>query len=425
MKTKIILLFFSFQITLLNAQQQNSSFEKLVNQEFGTLLESLLVDGKLDNNSAKAYLETVYGYNTEVINYLQNVDFSPQLNSLNPKNISTLQYVELLNSSLLSAIPNQKFQQLSQNISDGLMFYNGIYDITQGNITDNAIGVGAKIFDFFAWAKETNREWKVINEKIKEITPTLTKLNKVSTNYKKLKLLEDFSSDQNWAINKNPPITKHSSHVITTNYSDIKNNRLYITSENYKGDLLGFTKEVIYDRARFFKNKERFDFSKDFRLCMDIKLDFEDQDRFYIYIGKGLVIEVWKQPRFIALITPLCYSVSNEFGVLDLGDGCKPKKEIKNFDKEKGTYLISRYYGEQISYDNKKFEISFDEPVKLEIIKKGDIFTARLANPEFPPQTITSWNVNYFPDKYYLGFKLKAMNKKAAVEIHQVELEHL
>ncbi|SDG05193.1 hypothetical protein [Epilithonimonas hungarica] len=212
MRIKITFLWFFCNVIFFTAQQ-NNNFEKLVNEEFGTLLESLLVDGKLDNDNAKAYLATVYRYNSDVNDYLQNADFSTNLNSINSTDLNTLQYVELVNSSLLGAVPNQKFQQLSQNISDGLMFYNGIYDITQGNITNNAIGVGFKIFDFFSDLNRMIKEEEKLKEKIKIITPTLGKLSKNNINSPKLKIVEDFSSADNWNLNKEPVFTKYSTLI--------------------------------------------------------------------------------------------------------------------------------------------------------------------------------------------------------------------
>ncbi|MFC4688471.1 MAG: hypothetical protein BGO86_00830 [Chryseobacterium sp. 36-9] len=432
MRTKITFLWFFCNLIFFNAQQ-NSNFEKLVNEEFGTLLESLLVDGKLDNDNAKAYLATVYGYNTDVNDYLQNADFSTNLNSINSTNLNTLQYVELVNSSLLNAIPNQKFQQISQNISDGLMFYNGIYDVTQGNITSNAIGMGIKIFDFFTMLHEGNKQWKLINQKIKNITPTLTKLNASTLPYTKLKIIDDFSSGRNWAITTNPPLSNYSTYIITTNLTEIKDNYLTISTKNYNsGDWfnLGISKEVIYKKARFYKNLEKFDFSKDFKMTLDVKLNINvlKNDRFLIHIGKGVQFEIWKHPsNTITFVTPIGYDITNEFGVLSTtAEGTTLEKKDKIWDKNKGIYLLSRSYGEQLSFDARKYlDKNFNEVVQIQIEKKGNIFTCRLNDKDFSEYFVTARNVNYFPDKYYLGFEILATNQKASVEIHRLELEHL
>jgi len=426
MRTKITFLWFFCNAIFFSAQQ-NNNFEKLVNEEFGTLLESLLVDGKLDNDNAKAYLATVYGYNTDVNNYLQNANFSKNLNSINSTNLNTLQYVELVNSSLLNAIPNQKFQQLSQNISDGLMFYNGIYDITQGNITNNAIGMGVKVFDFFSDLNRMLKEEEKLKEKIKIITPTLEKLSKNNINSPKLKITEDFSSADNWNVNKEPAFTKYSTYIITTNYTEIKDNHLNITSQNYNSRdwlNLGISKEVVYEKARLFRNVSKFDFSKDFRITMDLKIDLNtENDVFYIYIGKGYYISIQKYNKWVLFGTPAAYDVTYDYGRLE--NLYPRKKEIKDFDKAKGIYRYSGLGGESVTYEHKKIpEIDFNGILTLEIIKKGSKFSGKLLN-DHSGSEFTVDNITYFPDKYYLGFKLKALNKNAKVEIHRLELEHL
>lgn len=428
MKTKITTVLLFCNLVFTSAQQQNNSFENLINQEYGTLLESLLIDGKLNNNNAKIYLEAVYGYNLDINNYLQNADFSSQLNSLNGKKLNTVEYIEKVNSSLLSSIPNDKFQELSQNIQDGLMFYNGVYDITQGNLSSNALGVGFKVFDFFSTMNKMMKEDEIILEKVKNITPTLDKLNKASSRYKKLKLVEDFSSNKNWNISKAPPFVKYSKHITTTNYTDIKNKCLTITTQNYNsGDWLGLgiSKEVVYKKARLFRNNEKFDFSKDFSLTMDIKFNFDkENDVFVLYIGKGFFMDVKRYKKYTYFMASSGTGITKEYGELEaLYD--KEKKEIKDYNKAKGIYKYSGPYGESVTYEYKKNPtINFNDILTIKIVKKGNTFTGTLVNDtsgvEFKVE-----NVTFFPDKYYLGFKLKSYNKNAEVEIHRLELEHL
>ncbi|MBK6381418.1 MAG: hypothetical protein IPF72_17780 [Chitinophagaceae bacterium] len=60
-----------FFCTTLKAQDNTIKFENIVNEQFGTLLESLLTNGKIDEANAKTYLETVFGYNRSVTGFYE------------------------------------------------------------------------------------------------------------------------------------------------------------------------------------------------------------------------------------------------------------------------------------------------------------------------------------------------------------------
>ncbi|RWU05032.1 hypothetical protein [Pedobacter chitinilyticus] len=59
--TLAIILFLCLNVNVWAQDYNKIKFENVVNEQFGTLLESLLKDGKLDETSAKTYLETVFG----------------------------------------------------------------------------------------------------------------------------------------------------------------------------------------------------------------------------------------------------------------------------------------------------------------------------------------------------------------------------
>ena len=58
---------------------------------------------------------------------------------------------------------------------------------------------------------------------------------------------------------------------------------------------------------------------------------------------------------------------------------------------------------------------------KISIMKKGQTFTCKINDL---PYELSS-EVSFFPDKYYLGFLVNSINKKAVVQIQKIELEHL
>ena len=64
------------------AQENSIKLEKVVNEQFGTLLESLLKNGKIDETAAKTYLETVFGYDEGVSSYLQMSNLSDQIKNM-------------------------------------------------------------------------------------------------------------------------------------------------------------------------------------------------------------------------------------------------------------------------------------------------------------------------------------------------------
>ena len=79
---KNIILIFTILLSLTGWAQDKITLDKVLNEQFGTLLETLLKDGKIDETNAKTYLETVFGYDEEVSKYLQTSDFVKQFGSL-------------------------------------------------------------------------------------------------------------------------------------------------------------------------------------------------------------------------------------------------------------------------------------------------------------------------------------------------------
>lgn len=140
------------------AQDNTIKFEDIVNEQFGTLLESLLVNGKIDENNAKSYLETVFGYDESVSSYLQTADFTQHLNSVKQGNLSFDNYVKQINSFLLTFVPESHKADLMNNIQNQMLINNIIGEVKNGQIGIQTVNL---IHDII----ESNREWKV--EKIK------------------------------------------------------------------------------------------------------------------------------------------------------------------------------------------------------------------------------------------------------------------
>ena len=117
---KLFLLFITcfliaWSCTFVNAQENTIKIERIVNEQFGTLLESLLTDGKIDELNAKAYLETVFGYDESVSNYLKTVSLTQQISNLQQGSMSFDTYIETLGSNLFDLIPESYRQKLLSN----------------------------------------------------------------------------------------------------------------------------------------------------------------------------------------------------------------------------------------------------------------------------------------------------------------------
>ena len=155
----------------------------------------------------------------------------------------------------------------------------------------------------------------------------------------------------------------------------------------------------MFYTMRTFKNKERFDFSKDFQL--DIYFDIPDKTRITglgILIGKSFQVElVSTGGSNLKISTPSKYKITEQYGFLRSGDWpCNKINEKVTKDKLSTT----------------------DGHYKITIVKRGLTFTC-LANGE---DIKTGSDVSYFPDKYFLGFKQAGTDD---VTIRKVEMKHL
>ncbi|MBK9485076.1 MAG: hypothetical protein IPO01_07625 [Chitinophagaceae bacterium] len=384
-----------FFCTTLKAQDNTIKFENIVNEQFGTLLESLLTNGKIDEANAKTYLETVFGYNRSVTGFLRTADLSQKIQSIGGGNLSTDSYVTKLNEGLLSLIPEDMKRKMLEN-----PYYRGTLignELRSGYISEQSIEF---ITDIFQEIRDEKKRSQAIRAKFEELTPKLNTLKSpdgsfIATNKKKLEY--HHFSENDWTIYKDIP-KKQSSNA----YNSLEN------SVSISGDALVLSNNIprMHDHALFmfytmrtFKNKERFDFSKDFQL--DIYFDIPDKTRITglgILIGKSFQVElVSTGGSNLKISTPSKYKITEQYGFLRSGDW--PYNKIN----------------EKVTKDKLS---TTDGHYKITIVKRGLTFTC-LANGE---DIKTGSDVTYFPDKYFLGFKQAGTDD---ITIRKVEMKHL
>lgn len=415
--------------TTLNAQQKDIKLENIVNEQFGTLLESLLKEGKIDQTNAQSYLETVFGYDDTVNNYLQTNNFSQQFMAMKQNystKLTTEGLLSQLNSSLISFIPTNKQQAFTQQMEVNMLTIGTMNELSSGTIGTNTVSLATMLLRASKESKEERLRREAIAQKIAAITPTLTKLNANTKPYTKLKIIDEVDSNTNWNTNSNPPVREDSQFRYTGNASYLTNGALKISTENYVTKVFNSDKDTKFETTKSYKNTEKFDFSKDFTMSLYFKLDIKPHQSAVIEIGKGYNVKLQRQQGTFLVSTPINYTATDKYGVLQ-DDNNSLKSEVLVKD-EKGRYSLTKgtFNRYCIGIREKKIpEINFDDILKLTITKKGNVFTCKLNDL---PVEMTSV-VSYFPNKYYLGFLLKNEvpmgGKKSFIEIHKLELQHL
>lgn len=438
---KFVTLFTILLHSLIFAQNNNIKFENVVNEQFGTLLESLLTNGKIDEVNAKNYLEAVFNYDDDVNNYLNTNNFTQQFNSFKQtgaSKLSTDAFIAQLNSSLISFIPAEKQQAFAQFMQGQMMIEGSFNELTSGKIGVNSVSLASGIIDGIGDAKKERLKKEAIAQKLAVITPTLDKVKK-NDNYKKIKIIEEFSKYDNWILNSNPSILREDiQNRFTINTSKIEGGVLKIASDNYVPAVSKIDKDTKYEVSRYYKNKGKFDFSKDFTMNLYLSVG-EKTDLFSIVIGRGYYINIRPNinGEFTNIASPNGYFTSDKFGVLNYfgigADGFFRKDEnaidkviYSNKERKVGTG-VSKNYGNYIGFRNKNnTDLDFSKSiVKITISKVGNIFTCKLNDVQ---DLQISNEIKYFPDKYFLGFLVNGAplsGKKGLLNIHKVELEHL
>lgn len=421
MKLKKLLSIVCFTCTIvLQAQQSKIKFENVVSEQFGTLLESLLVDGKINEAAATAYLETIFGFDETIGQQLQSTNLSKKINAFQPGNLSTDQVVDQLNKLLLTLIPESQKEDMMNNIQNQLMLNNVVGEIKSGQVGMHSINLINDII-------QSNREWKKermmndeIAKKLEVITPTLKKLNATNSSYKKLHVIDEVDSGNNWISSYNPPelvMTRDVNKMERKTTNSVKLEDGYITLHDNYGPS-NTPQHLIFDELRCYKNIEKFDFSKDFSMNLQFKISDGSGTLLVINIGKGYKIFITRNVGSkgnIQVGVQDEYRVTEKYGILKSSE--KLDKEKKKLSRNYG-YIADYTIGNSIwFYDKTKF----DEVLNVNITKIGTVFTLKFL--DYPVEVKTE--VNYFPDKYYLGFKTESKTNKATTEIHRLELKHL
>lgn len=427
MKLKKLLSIACFTCSLVAyAQEDKITLDKVLNEQFGTLLETFLKDGKIDETNAKTYLETVFGYDEEVSKYLQTSDFVKQFGSLKQSGFgkaSTDNLISQLNSSLISFIPAEKQKAFMQHMEAQMLINNSLSEITSGKIGSNTLELTANIIQGSKDAKIERQKKEAIAKKLEAITPTLTKLNSNPKAYNKLKIVDEVDSEKNWVVNSNPAVVEDNQFRYTSNASAFVDGGLKISAENYKAAVFNWDKDTKFEMTKFYKNPEKFDFSKDFKMNLYFKIENRSLQTVAIQIGKSYTVYLRRQEKYMSISTPLQYKVTDKYGILEPDNG-KIKSEVLKADEQKRFALSKDWLnGMNLGMREKKLpEINFEGILKLTITKKGTIFTCTFN--DLPVEMSTE--INYFPDKYFLGFLvLNNLSKKPNMEIHKLELEHL
>lgn len=437
--------------TALSPNTTNGAAESQLDQQYSTLLESLTTNGTITESNAKAYLEALFGYDENVSNYLTGVNLANQINNISSGTLSTEQFMTSLSNSLVSVMPPQQQQmyhaqmlgtQIGSELRNGQLSANSVNELTN-MATDLAVGIGQGIQE----NTERKQREAVIKQKIETITPTLDKLNSATKEYAKLKITDEVESDKNWVTNSNPPVLWQESYqtqgnmltitTVTTNHvantSRLQNGTLVIDMKNffYESPFIGDDIRTKYEAWSFYKNPEKFDFSKDFKMNLYIKYNTEQGRLNKIIIGKGYHLSIMDIGNYFYVATADKYAVTTKYG--ELVENNKEITKEKQVDKAKGVYVMAnKMWGRYIALDKRKHNLG--DVIKLTVTKKGNVFTCSVNDI-----AEISSEIQYFPDKYYLGFLLNPpfkyeLSKKGAetirnssysLEIHKLELEHL
>lgn len=405
----------------LNSPNNNTQFENIVNDKFGSLLESLIINGKIDEGNAKAYLEIVLGFDDSTDKYLQTTNLVDQISGINQGSMPMNDFIPILNNNLISFIPQEKQQAFANHMEAQMMVKGAVNEIISGKIAANTISLAAGLIEGMQDYKELKLKNEAIVKKLEIITPTLNKLNASNETYVKLKVVDDCDSYENWVGNIQPAVIEDEINKRTTNHSLIENGVLKINTQNYVQAVFNWDKPTYFEKFNFYKNKEKFDFSKDFSMNLYFKMERKVDQSLQIEIGQGFQLSINRQEGFLFFLSPVNYMVTSKYGKLVNNTKIKIKREIVFSDKTKGiTHSVSS--GNYMTIQEKKNpNINFDGILKITITKKGNTFSFKFNDL---PHEVKS-DINYFPNKYSLEFLVTASNKKAYVDFDKLELEHL
>lgn len=408
---KLFLLFFTcFLITWscpsVNAQENTVKIENIVNEQFGTLLESLLTNGKIDELSAKAYLETVFGYDESVSNYLQTLNLTQQIGNLQQGSLSFDAYIEMLGSNLFDLIPESYRQKLLSN--PNYIGWQLGQELRNGHVSSTTL---QNTISLISNNIKQNEENQKIISKLKLITPTYDKLKK-SDNKKKLSILNDKTHIKNWKLN--PEKIKPGFFSDESSYNQV------LIDEN--GQVVLEPSQVNLDKfLNIYKNKERFDFSKDFKLILRGQIDpYEYNGIHYQFSNFSLLIGQYYQVDINLLYTKQykdwinwsVFSIKAPIATFTPNYGVFNYENLLYFTKKENVKTVTTHlnkgYEKAGATENKS--LNFSSGYEIIIQNINGVLTYSINGIDCG----VIQKMNYLPNKYY--FDIKSNDHKLIIE---------
>jgi hypothetical protein len=394
-------------------QNSNAQFDAMVNEQFSTLLESLLRNGKIDQNNAITYLETVFGYDKEVKEYLQNVDMVKQINFKAYDKLSLNDKVASLNSVLLSIMPETYRRDLLQNTS--YLGWQIGREMDNGGITTETL---QNTINLFSEEMKQNQENALIIEKLKQLTPKIENLRTSATTSSQ-RVVNDSHHTDNWKLN---PVK------IKKGFTSATYNKVTIESGSVIFDPAAYPETT--DRfSHTYKNSEKFDFSKDFRISIKGKLDpykFKKREyqatTFSVLIGEYYKFEcnlVYYNKNdkdgehsYCSVKMPDAF-FTTEYGVFNF-------EEIYYLSKDENVRTVASLITKKLKRANpiENKDLNFSNGFDLVILSQNGYLSYYINGIE----TGIKKRITYMPNKFSFDIKADFIRKTI---IESVTLEHL
>lgn len=415
---KLFLLFITcfliaWSCTSVNAQENTIKIERIVNEQFGTLLESLLTDGKIDELNAKAYLETVFGYDESVSNYLKTVSLTQQISNLQQGSMSFDTYIETLGSNLFNLIPESYRQKLLSN--PNYVGWQLGQELRNGHVSSATL---QNTISLISNDIKKNEENQKIITKLKLITPTYDKLKDYASK-NKLSVLNDKAYTQNWKLN--PEKIKPGFFADESSYNQV------LIQEN--GHVVLEPSQVNSDKfLNIYKNKERFDFSKDFKIILKGQIDpYEyngvryQSSNFSLLIGQyyQVDINILYTKQYKDWIDWSVFSVKAPMATFTPNYGVFNYENLLYFTKRENVKTVTTHlnkgYEKAGATENKS--LNFSGGYEIIIQNTNGVLTYSINGIDCG----LIQKMNYLPNKYC--FDIKSNDRKLIIE--SLLLEHL
>lgn len=398
MKLKVLslatIMLLSCSIITVNAQDNGIKIENVVNDQFSTLLQSLLKDGKIDETAAKTYLETVFGYSDGVSSYLQTSDLSAQIKNMAKGNTASFGEFEKLSNSLIDLVPAKYQNEMRSNLQLQSLINGSINELSSGQIGESTLQLVDGIITDIKEDRERLAKEKQLLEKIKAITPTLNSLNKNASFNKKAKYSIALTKE-NWLEIPDPNWSKKTARL----------NKAVVTANGieFEGNWKNFAPPT-YQFSRFFRNTEKFDFSKDFKAEFEISVDNSRTYNFFeIQLAGMYQMELQcyqgRGTKAFSIMTPKKYFLTNKYGIFYNTKYTKPNGFKSTIIRDKNNPCVD-----------------YTKPVKVVMQKTGSQLTLQINDCT----EIVTIDMDYFYNKYQLDFRFAGK-----VILHSMTLEHL